>query len=242
MDRQGLNRRQFIKVSGRQRPWRPPVSRGFSRRVGRRPTPRAPSFTSSAGSTSFPRRRRRAQAPGARRPRRRSGAEVTLEFINANDLQPRITAAVSVGLRRRHHPDALELAASLRQRASSTCRTSPSPSARRRAASTTCSSLRPGWAASGWPCPTRSVGNAVAYRRSWFNEVGAKEFPKTWDEYREVGKKLKAKGKPIGQTARPHLRRSRQTFAIRSCGTSAAPRSTRAARTSRSTPRARSSP
>src|SRR5207249_1559417 len=39
----------------------------------------------------------------------------------------------------------------------------------------------------------------VAYRRSWFNEIGVKEFPKTWDEYREVGKKLKAKGKPIGQ-------------------------------------------
>ena len=48
--------------------------------------------------------------------------------------------------------------------------------------------------------PHAVIGNAVAYRRSWFNEVGAKEFPKTWDEYREVGKKLKAKGKPIGQT------------------------------------------
>jgi multiple sugar transport system substrate-binding protein len=31
--------------------------------------------------------------------------------------------------------------------------------------------------------------------------VGAKEFPKTWQEYRDVGKKLKAKGYPIGQTA-----------------------------------------
>src|SRR5439155_1265708 len=42
-------------------------------------------------------------------------------------------------------------------------------------------------------------GNAVAYRRSWFNEIGVKEFAATWDEYREIGKKLKAKGKPIGQ-------------------------------------------
>jgi multiple sugar transport system substrate-binding protein len=41
--------------------------------------------------------------------------------------------------------------------------------------------------------------NAVAYRRSWLNEIGVKEFPKTWDEYRDVGKKLKAKGKPVGQ-------------------------------------------
>src|SRR5213594_3114662 len=47
--------------------------------------------------------------------------------------------------------------------------------------------------------PHAVIGNAVAYRRSWFNEIGAKEFPKTWEEYREVGKKLKAKGKPIGQ-------------------------------------------
>src|SRR5205814_369303 len=47
--------------------------------------------------------------------------------------------------------------------------------------------------------PHAVIGNAVAYRRSWFNEIGVREFPKTWDEYREVGKKLKAKGRPIGQ-------------------------------------------
>jgi multiple sugar transport system substrate-binding protein len=38
------------------------------------------------------------------------------------------------------------------------------------------------------------------YRRSWHDEVGAKEFPKTWDEWREVGKKLRAKGRPVGQS------------------------------------------
>ena len=41
----------------------------------------------------------------------------------------------------------------------------------------------------------------IAYRKSLFAEVGANEFPKTWEAYREVGKKLKAKGFPIGQTA-----------------------------------------
>ena len=41
----------------------------------------------------------------------------------------------------------------------------------------------------------------IAYRKSLFEEVGANEFPKTWEAYREVGKKLKAKGYPIGQTA-----------------------------------------
>ena len=38
------------------------------------------------------------------------------------------------------------------------------------------------------------------YRKSWFEEVGYNNFPETWDEYRDAGKKLKAKGHPIGQT------------------------------------------
>jgi len=40
----------------------------------------------------------------------------------------------------------------------------------------------------------------IAYRKSWFEEVGAKTFPKTWQEYHAVGKKLKAAKRPIGQT------------------------------------------
>jgi len=44
------------------------------------------------------------------------------------------------------------------------------------------------------------LGAQIVYRKSWLEEVGAKAFPTTWDEYREVGKKLKAKGHPVGQT------------------------------------------
>jgi multiple sugar transport system substrate-binding protein len=44
------------------------------------------------------------------------------------------------------------------------------------------------------------LGALVAYRKSWFDEVGQAKFPERWEEYREVGKKLKAKGRPIGQT------------------------------------------
>ena len=40
----------------------------------------------------------------------------------------------------------------------------------------------------------------IAYRKSWFDEIGSPTFPDTWEKYREVGKKLKAKGRPIGQT------------------------------------------
>src|SRR6059058_4062658 len=46
-------------------------------------------------------------------------------------------------------------------------------------------------------------GGLVTYRKSWLEEIGYKDgkFPGTWDEYRDAGKKLKAKGRPFGQTA-----------------------------------------
>jgi multiple sugar transport system substrate-binding protein len=44
------------------------------------------------------------------------------------------------------------------------------------------------------------VGAENSYRKSWFEAVGFNKFPETWDEYRAAGKKLKAKGQPIGQT------------------------------------------
>jgi multiple sugar transport system substrate-binding protein len=44
------------------------------------------------------------------------------------------------------------------------------------------------------------IGAQIAYRKSWFDAVGATKFPETWEQYREVGKKLKAKGQPLGQT------------------------------------------
>jgi ABC-type glycerol-3-phosphate transport system substrate-binding protein len=45
-------------------------------------------------------------------------------------------------------------------------------------------------------------GGLVAYRKSWLAEAGATSgFPKTWDEYRTVGQKLKKAGHPYGQTA-----------------------------------------
>ena len=44
-------------------------------------------------------------------------------------------------------------------------------------------------------------GGRVAYRKSWLAEVGYEKFPDTWDALRDAGKKLKAKGRPLGQTA-----------------------------------------
>ena len=49
--------------------------------------------------------------------------------------------------------------------------------------------------------PWCTGGGLVAYRKSWLAEAGAEKFPTNWDDYRAVGKKLKAAGRPYGQTA-----------------------------------------
>ncbi len=48
--------------------------------------------------------------------------------------------------------------------------------------------------------PMAIIGAMNAWRKSSFASVGVNEFPKTWDAYRDAGKKLKAKGMPIGQS------------------------------------------
>jgi multiple sugar transport system substrate-binding protein len=48
--------------------------------------------------------------------------------------------------------------------------------------------------------PHGIVGLQIAYRKSWLQEVGQTAWPKTLEEYRQMGAKLKKKGHPIGQT------------------------------------------
>jgi ABC-type glycerol-3-phosphate transport system substrate-binding protein len=48
--------------------------------------------------------------------------------------------------------------------------------------------------------PWAIIGGLIAYRKSWFEEIGYNTFPETWDTLLDAGKKLKAKGRPIGQT------------------------------------------
>ena len=50
--------------------------------------------------------------------------------------------------------------------------------------------------------PFTILGVLFANRTSWFAEEGITpdNFPTTWDEYRAVGKKMKAKNRPLGQT------------------------------------------
>jgi multiple sugar transport system substrate-binding protein len=126
------------------------------------------------------------------------GAEVTFEFINANDLQPRITAAIQSG----SGADIFQMLYNWPQLyANALLDVSDVAEAIGKAQGGFYDAFEAAAKVGGrWlAVPHSTGGNAIAYRKSWFAEIGVKEFPKTWDEYREVGKKLKAKGKPIGQ-------------------------------------------
>ncbi len=127
------------------------------------------------------------------------GAEVTLETINANDLQPRITAAVQSGsgadifnfqynwphLYQNAVVDVSDVAGAL-AKAEGGFYDVWAPSCQ----------VNGKWLS----VPHSIVGNAVAYRKSWLKEAGASAFPKTWDETRKLFAALKKKGKPYGQT------------------------------------------
>jgi len=128
------------------------------------------------------------------------GATITLERINANDLQPRITAAVSSG----SGPDIFHMLhnwAYLYETSLVDVTDVAEPIAKAQGGfyAPVQQAARVG---NVWRVvPHAIVGGQIAYRKSLFAEVGYKEFPKTWQEYRDAGKKLKAKGFPIGQTA-----------------------------------------
>ena len=127
------------------------------------------------------------------------GAEVVLETINANDLQPRITAAIQSGsgadifmfqynwahLYQNAVVDVSDVAGELGKAEGGFYDIYP-PSMQ----------VNGKWLA----VPHSIVGNAVAYRKSWLKEAGASQYPKTWDEARKLFTALKKKGKPYGQT------------------------------------------
>ncbi len=129
---------------------------------------------------------------------KRLGAEITLETINANDLQARITAAIGS----RSGPDIIHMLHNwphLYQGALVDVSDLAEWKTKDQGGfyDVSLASARVG--GTWFSLPHGIVGNLIAYRKSWFDEVGAKEFPKTWPEYREVGKKLKAMGRPLGQ-------------------------------------------
>jgi len=127
------------------------------------------------------------------------GIKINLETVNGNDLQPRITAAIQSGagpdvfMLFNNHPQLY--AASLVDMGDLADAQGKAEGGHYPYANSQSNDGKK-WVAMPWAI----VGGMIAYRKSWFAEVGANEFPDTWQKYHEVGKKLKAKGRPIGQT------------------------------------------
>jgi multiple sugar transport system substrate-binding protein len=48
--------------------------------------------------------------------------------------------------------------------------------------------------------PFGNIGQCMVYRKDWFDQVGATTFPDTWEEFYEVGVKLKKAGHPYGMS------------------------------------------
>lgn len=127
------------------------------------------------------------------------GVKMNLETVNGNDLQPRITAGIQSGagpdlimsfnsythLYANSVVDVSAIAEEVGKREGGIL-----PYAK-----AICSN---GKIYMGMPWAV--IGGMIAYRKSWFDEVGVAKFPDTWDGYRDAAKKLKAKGRPFGQT------------------------------------------
>ena len=127
------------------------------------------------------------------------GIKINLETVNGNDLQPRTTAAIQSGagpdlimafnnqtyLYANSVVDLTEIAEAVAKREGGLFKYARSITS-------------DGKMFMGMPWAV--IGGMIAWRKSWLAEVGETTFPDTWEKYREVGKKLKAKGHPFGQT------------------------------------------
>ncbi len=129
------------------------------------------------------------------------GIKLTVETINANDIQARVTSAIQSGA----GPDIFYLLLNWPLLYGQSC---VDVSDIAEAIGTAqggfydiCKVV--GTMGGKWiGVPFCVGGGLVAYRKSWLAEAGSPDgFPKDWDTYRAVGKKLKAANRPYGQTA-----------------------------------------
>jgi multiple sugar transport system substrate-binding protein len=127
------------------------------------------------------------------------GAEVTLETINANDLQPRITAAIQS----QSGSDIIHMLHNwphLYENGLVDVSDLAEWQAKEQGGFYAQSEAYTKVGSRFMALPHSIVPGLIAYRKSWFDEVGATTFPKTYDELRAVATKLKKKGHPYGQT------------------------------------------
>jgi len=124
------------------------------------------------------------------------GAEVVFEFINANDLQARITAAMQSGA----GPDIIQMLHNWPHlyRNGLVDVTDLGEWQGKDQGGYYAQSEAAAKDGSRWlALPHGIVGLQFAYRKSWFDEVGQTSWPKTLEELRQVGMKLKKKGHPV---------------------------------------------
>jgi multiple sugar transport system substrate-binding protein len=127
------------------------------------------------------------------------GVKLNVETVNANDIPARATAAIQSG----NGPDIFTLLNNYPQLYASAAE-DVSDLADELGKSQggiydlpkALSTVGGKWVAVPWS----TVPALISYRKSWFDEIGVKEFPKTWAAYHDAGKKLKAMKRPIGQT------------------------------------------
>lgn len=127
------------------------------------------------------------------------GLKINFETINGNDLQPRIASAIQSGagadiVHAQHNWP--HLYAESVVDVSDVAEDIAKEQGGFHDILNTVTKADRGYLAVPW-C---ALGILLCYRKSWFDEIGASQFPTSWESYREAGKKLKAKGLPIGQT------------------------------------------
>jgi multiple sugar transport system substrate-binding protein len=129
------------------------------------------------------------------------GIKLNLESINANDIQARITSAIQSGsgadiiLVVNNWP---QLYADSVVDVSDVAEAIGSAQGGYYEISKTVAHDGKKWIGVPW-----SIGGGLlTNRESWWEEIGYSEtkFPETWEEYRAAGKKLKAQGRPMGQS------------------------------------------
>jgi multiple sugar transport system substrate-binding protein len=129
------------------------------------------------------------------------GIKLNIETVNANDIQKRITAAIQEGA----GPDIFYMIGNWPQlyiQSLSDVTDLAEEIGNAQGGYYDVSGLVANDGTKWIGVPWNVVGVLVTYRKSWFAEIGYSDgkFPQTWDEYREAGKKLKAKGRPFGQS------------------------------------------
>jgi ABC-type glycerol-3-phosphate transport system substrate-binding protein len=126
------------------------------------------------------------------------GIKLNVEMVNANDIQARVTSAVQSG----SGPDIILALNNWPQLYTDSLADVSDVAEKLGADQGGYYSISKAVATKGnkWiGVPWCIGGGLVAWRKSWFQEIGHDKFPDTWDGLQAAGKTLKAKGRPIGQ-------------------------------------------